>query len=1137
MNAGASQSGRQRGSYNRLPSRTGKERNLNTTIYILGIVLQAIAAVIALLQVRHAPRKLPWLLIALSSLLIVACRAAILGQVMEIGGTIATGEIITLIVSLLFFLGVVLMTRMFSGVWKDHVALKMSEAALRESEEQFRTLVQSAPDAIFIQVEERFAYVNDAAIWLYGATSEKELLGHDIVERIHPDHRAEILKRTRSVNTEEKPAPLMEQRHIKLNGTAIDVEAHSVPIRYQKCGGALVFVRDITERKRVEEALRESEQRFRRLFENSPVAYQSLDIEGRYIDVNQELCDLLGYSPDELLGRSFGELWPEKTRENFPHIFETLKCDREVSSELLLVAKDGREVSVILEGRTQYDTEDNFVRTHCILTDITERKRAEVLLQRQAELLRLSYDAIIVWQPEGVIESWNKGAEDLYGYSQEEAVGQVTHDLLKTIHPEPWPQLEAKLRELKFWEMELRHHTRDGQEVIVLSRHQLVRGADGVERVLEICRDITERKRAEEALRESEELLRIFIEHAPAALAMFDREMRYLSTSSRWLSDYHLGRRDLRGMSHYEVFPGLAERWKTFHRRALAGEVVRADRDQFERADGSVKWLRWEMRPWRDSTGDVAGIVIFDEDITERVQAEEHLRETIGRFKLATTSAKAGVWDWNLQTNEMIWDDRMFELYGLAREDFPVGVEAWEQGLHPDDSSRAIEECQAALNGKRDFDTEFRVQRPDGMVVDIKADGLVLRNEEGKPLRMIGLNIDITDRKRAEEERENLQAQLTQVHKMESVGRLAGGVAHDFNNMLGVILGHTEMAMDEVDSCQPLYADLQEIHKAAKRSADLTRQLLAFARQQTASPKVLNLNETMDGMLKMLKRLIGENIELAWLPDENLWPVKIDPSQLDQILANLSVNARDAIEGVGKLTIRTENAAFDETCRPTDSWFVPGDYVVLTLSDDGIGMVEETRNRIFEPFFTTKEVGKGTGLGLATVYGIVKQNNGYIDVHSDPGHGTTFKIHLPRHAGQTGEDLMPKALKIPKGRGETVLLVEDEPAILQMTKTMLQRMGYNVLAASTPGEAMRLAEENTGEIHLLITDVVMPEMNGRDLAARLLSLYPDLKSLFMSGYTADVIAHQGVLDVGVNFIQKPFSTKAMAEKVREVLGD
>ena len=520
--------------------------------------------------------------------------------------------------------------------------------------------------------------------------------------------------------------------------------------------------------------------------------------------------------------------------------------------------------------------------------------------------------------------------------------------------------------------------------------------------------------------------------------------------------------------------------------------------------------------------------------INERNQAEEKNKSLTQRLLLATSSARLGVWDWNVRENQMFWDDRMFELYGVTREETPNNIDAWLNGLHPADKDTAVAACQGALNGEKEYDPEFRVLHPDGTVKHLKANGLVIFGADGKPDRMLGINQDITDQKRAEEEKIKLETQLQQAQKIESIGHLAGGVAHDFNNMLGVILGHTELALMKADPSNPFVEDLEEIRTAAKRSADLTRQLLTFARKQIISPKVLDLNDTVAGMLKMLQRLIGENIHLSWNPAANLWPVKMDPSQLDQILANLCVNARDAIAGIGKITIETQNYSFTESDQKDRPDSLPGDYVRLSVSDDGHGIDKEIMPQIFEPFFTTKEFGQGTGLGLSTVFGAVKQNHGFIEVASEPAQGTTFHIYLPRK--QATVAAVPEAATKPLHQGtETVLLVEDDQMLLKLSQTMLEKSGYTVLAAATVDRAISLAKEHPGQIHLLLSDLIMPELNGRDLWDILQVFRPEMKVVFMSGYTADIIAKQGVVEEGVNFLQKPVSFEALTSKVREVL--
>ena len=521
-------------------------------------------------------------------------------------------------------------------------------------------------------------------------------------------------------------------------------------------------------------------------------------------------------------------------------------------------------------------------------------------------------------------------------------------------------------------------------------------------------------------------------------------------------------------------------------------------------------------------------------DISDRKRAEAALRESEAqkRAMLENIADVITILDENAvirykSSNVERW-------FGWKSEEL-IGIIAWDN-IHPDDCFRLktifgilLEEPRTPMT----FQSRYRCKDESYKWIEFTAVNLL----HDPDIRGILVNYqDISKRKRNEEEKQKLQNQLLQAQKMESVGRLAGGVAHDFNNMLSIIIGRAELALMKLDSSDPLFADLCEIEAVGKRSADLTGQLLAFARKQAIAPRIMDLNKTIDSMLSMIRRLIGENISLIWKPCDYIWNVKMDQAQIDQLLANLMVNARDSISDVGVITIETANLELDRSCCESHVDFTPGDYVLLAVSDSGCGMDDETLAHIFEPFFTTKTLGQGTGLGLSTVYGIVKQNKGFITIASEQGKGSTFKIYLPRSLenipARQGNHLDETR---PMGGTETIVLVEDEPAILEVTQTMLEALGYTVLASGSPVTAREIAAGHPGAIDLLLSDVVMPEMNGLELSKQLLSQFPNLKHLFMSGYTADVIAHRGVLDKGVNFIQKPFTMKELALKVRGVL--
>lgn len=645
-------------------------------------------------------------------------------------------------------------------------------------------------------------------------------------------------------------------------------------------------------------------------------------------------------------------------------------------------------------------------------------------------------------------------------------------------------------------------------------------------------RDITERKRMEKALTESENRFRSFFMQAPIGVFMYDKTLHVMDCNERFAQIVQSSREkiiglDLTRLRTTAVIPLLKE--------ALDDRVSHYEGPYTSTTSDATTWVSFKITPLHDADGHVMGGIGAVDDISKRRLMETALRESEQRFRTILNEMEEGYQEVDLAGNFTFVNEAFMKIFGYGKDEILgthfrhyVADEASIKRVYQ--VSRQVYRTGIPVHG-----LEFEIKRKDGARRMLEFFVSLLTDADHRPVGLRGIARDITDRRRMQEEQKKLQAQLAQAQKMESVGRLAGGIAHDFNNMLGVILGRAEMAMMKTNPAQSPYKDLQEIKKAAERSADLTRQLLAFARKQTVAPKVLNLNEVVSGMLKMLRRLIGEDIDLVWLPNADIWTVKIDPSQIDQVLANLCVNARDAISGVGKVTIETGKAVFDESYCTGHPGFVPGDYTLLSVSDDGCGMDKETLDKLFEPFFTTKSTGKGTGLGLATVYGIVKQNDGFINVYSEPEYGTTFKIYLPRHMGKSERTQKDEPAATSPPGNETILVAEDEPTILELTAAMLQHLGYTVLQANTPGEAIRIAEEYTGKIHLLLTDVVMPEMNGRVLAQKILSLYPDIKRLFMSGYTANTIAHHGVLDEEVHFIQKPFSLNELAAKLNEVL--
>jgi PAS domain S-box-containing protein len=523
----------------------------------------------------------------------------------------------------------------------------------------------------------------------------------------------------------------------------------------------------------------------------------------------------------------------------------------------------------------------------------------------------------------------------------------------------------------------------------------------------------------------------------------------------------------------------------------------------------------------------VTSVLSVTRDVTERKQAEERLRESEERFHLLAKATNDAIWDWNLETNELWWNEGFEVLFGYRRDEVERTIESWTTRIHPDDYDRIVPDIYRVIaGGDEHWSGEYRFRRKDGAYAYVLDRGHVIRDPSGKAVRMVGGMTDLTERK-------NLEAQLLHSQKMEAIGRLAGGIAHDFNNLLTVINGYCELLLEESRDAGRKH--VEQIALAAERAATLTSRLLAFSRRQVVQFTVVDLNAVLENTRNLLIRLIGEPVELVMILDPALGRVKADPGQIEQVVMNLTVNARDAMPQGGTLTIRTANVTLDRPDVRAQFTVPAGSYVMLEVVDTGIGMNEDTQAQIFEPFFTTKAQGEGTGLGLSTVYGIVKQSDGYILVDSQPGRGATFTILLPRTMEETATTEGSPSENRPLTGRETVLVVEDEDMIRDLIRHLLESHGYTVMTASRGEEAVDLAQRHAGPIDLLVTDVVMPGLSGRELADRLARSRANLRVLYMSGYTYNEIGRHGVLESDIAFIQKPFSPDGLMRKVREIL--
>lgn len=1121
-----------------------------------------------------------------------------------------------------------------------------------------RAVTEGTTDAVFVKDRAgKYLLFNEAASQFVGQPVSA-VLGQDDTALFDPASARQIMERDRRIMADGEPDTAEEV--LPASGVLRTFQATKAPFRdeHGNVVGIIGVSRDITDRKRAEQELRAERDRFEKIIEAVPVVICTFELRPdgsiRMPFASRRIEHIYGVGPADL-ARDASPIFDLIHVEDIAQVRETfadsVKSMSDFRCEYRLHSPNRGEIWVE-RCSCPVKQPDGSTLWHGYIADVTERRQAADTLRenktRLREAQRIARLGSWAWEPATGKVWWSKPIYALFGLAED--VEPSFDVFLSIVHPDDRAVCHARVQKVLAgadgFANEIRIIRPDGRELWVYSEGRVTRDTAGnVLRIEGVDQDITDRKSAENRLRESEERLRLFIDHAPAALAMFDRELRFVAVSNRWATDFGLNKESLGGRTLYEVFPEMSGDWQDIHHRVLAGEVFRSDENRFDRADGSALWLRWEARPWKDAQGNVSGIALFTEDITQRHLTEEALRNSEERFRklievlpdavfivaherisycnpaflrlmgATDPSQLLGKTKFDLvapEYREMVrarmkamqatgapapllreqiirLDGRIVPVYVMTVPVMDHAEERFLVVMHDlTDRERSVELLRSVMGSVDDtiltidqrgviqsansaaerafgyteaelLGQNVRMLMPDpyrdehdsylanylrtgiAKVIGIGREALALRKDGSQfPIdltvtefslngerRFTGVIRDITDRKRLEE-------QFRQAQKMEAVGQLAGGVAHDFNNLLTIITGYSEMLLDGEIENNSMRELVEEINKAGHRSAGLTRQLLAFSRKQVLAPKVLDLNEVVRNTEKMLRRVIGEDVKLITIMSE-IDCVLADPGQLEQVLLNLAVNARDAMPQGGELIIETSNVELDANYAETHAGVRAGKYVLLCVSDSGHGISVEIRQHLFEPFFTTKEVGKGTGLGLAVVHGIVKQSEGHIQVYSEPGSGTAFKIYLPAILNPVGTE-SPTSGRHHTAQGtETILLVEDEEVVRKLAQRSLTHFGYSVLSAASPAEAINLSSEHQGPIHLLLTDVVMPQLNGRRLAELLTPERPEMKVLYMSGYTDDAMMRQGVLEADVHFLNKPFVPSALGMKVREVL--
>ena len=1034
------------------------------------------------------------------------------------------------------------------GTVKDITVEKRLEQNLIATESRFRTLAENNVAGVTLcEADGKLIFVNDAYLEIVGYSREDfksgKLRWNEITAPEFHEADNKGIERARRKGKSEQ----YEKEYIRKDGSRVSV---LVGIAHSKIDGEENFIStilDFTERKILEKNLAVSERRFRALGENNVAGVTLGKADGNLTFANDAFLVLTGYTRQDFENGlvnchqltpteyyPFDELAIEQARQN----------GKSEPYEKEYIRKDGSRVPAFLAiALNDIDGEEFFI---CTILDFTEQKKAEKELNESGEDFR----ALVEATSQGVWTIAEGEENDIFNEFWQNLTGQTyeqSMDLgwLDAVHPEDREFTE------RAWSLSLTNTIPLNVVYRVLTvsgnyNYYAVRGVPVLDEKGEFRKwigtfsDITERKEFEDALRQSEARLQLSQEAGRVGSWEWNLATNKLIWSDMNWTLYGVEQgtmpEDLDDWKKL-IYPDDAAHVESKITAAIAGGETIEVEFRITKNDNRIGWLASKGRVIRDKNGEVEKLIGINTDITERKEVEEKLRQSEARLKLSQQSAKIGTWEWNLATNKTIWSDGVWNQLGLEIESIDTNYNKYMDFVLPEDVKGLEYALVNSVKCGGALDTEYRIRRTDDKISWICAKGSVVYEKNGKPERMVGVTIDVTDRKTAEENLHKTEENLRQAQKLESIGRLAGGIAHDFNNMLTAINGYSDLTLRSLGMEHPLRSNIQEIKNAGERSALLTSQLLAFSRQQILQPKILKINETISEITTLLKRLIGEDVRLVTDLHPAAGQIKADPGQITQVIMNLAVNSRDAIKKGGTITIETRKVKRDGNYVQGIGGSSAGNYVLLAVTDDGSGMDSKTMEHIFEPFYTTKEKGIGTGLGLATVYGIIEQSGGHIEVRSEIGKGSTFEIYLPQVDDET-EAIHQRTSADSHSKGkETIFIVEDEEIVRKLTSQILDSYGYRVIEAKNGTEALEMCQKGENNFDLLLTDVVMPQMGGFELSQHLLNMLPPFPILFTSGYTEDLHLRHELVDEDSNFIHKPFTPESLALKIRKILDE